>query len=301
MMPSPASKWGLVSIDGERAFLGKASSPDDFKVVGEDTSRAHSKTRRGGSSSSRFQRQRQLAELLFLRRVAEKAAKHFADVAHILVGGKADNKTRLLAELRPMERSRVLKSLTMDCDSSREACKRLAREIESSKRGLQAHHEQVVLKEFMDCLDRDLQESYCFGADQCNFALQLGAVKVLLLSKNCGLSQELEAMARATKASTVTVCPTTAVAHRFCHGVGMGALLRWPISHLELEEWCKDAERDSSTTDGSTADGSDAEDAAVGTSETAPDHCIHHSDLWYGWHCHACGTTVPHPSRSLPQ
>jgi hypothetical protein len=115
----------------------------------------------------------------------------------------------------------------------------------------------------MDCLDRDLQDSYCCGADQCVRALQLGAVQSLLLSESCSRSEELRALASATRASTVTVSPTTAAGHRFCQGIETGALLRWPIAELDLEDWCKDTKSDASTTDeDSEIDGSDAETEA---------------------------------------
>jgi len=243
--------YGLVVVDGDEATLGAAEAPAPGSSACTSVSKlAHlsanigSRTRRGGQSAARYARHRDGAELAFVRRVAEHAEALLGTSSGLVVAGRADLKRRLLEELSPGLRGRVVAIVDLACSAGAEGLRQAALRVpEAAERSRRQMAERAVTH-FLDLLERPEPAAgvaACYGEAHTAAALRLGAVEQLLLAKaaqpsTCFGMEVLKELAAASGASILEIEARTAAEHRFCQGFGVGGCLRWPVDPALLEE-----------------------------------------------------------------
>lgn len=273
-----APAYGIVAIDGSEASIGTAkglgtSSSRVVASLAHLTSGTASRTRRGGQSALRYSRLREEADLAFLRRVAERAAALLVDVRGLVVAGKADAKRRLIPELSPALRSRIICVLDLPCGADTEGLRRAAlgaQAAANADRGKEA--EEALSRFFEQAAQPSSPEEalVCYGWAQTAAALRLGAVRTLLVGagapgpdgapkpdggENAGGWKALSGL-HGTEVVEVAGCSEKG-AH-FCHAFAVGGCLRWPLDP-ELLEGAEGAEDADGPEETEGVDGSDAD------------------------------------------
>lgn len=229
--------YGLLVIDGSDAAFGKVQGLGISMATGPVVSElghldAHiaGRTRRGGQSALRYSRLRDGSELAFLRKVAERAAALFTDVHGIIIGGKADMKHKLIAELSERLQKQVVCTVDLSCDAGSEALRQAA--LRAAGSVASAEHSSVD-KELRRFFDLTMKVSMCcYGEEHTLQALEMGAVEHLLLSVDLKTTlpvDDWKALAELYSTDVVEIHPRTELASRFCQSFGIGGCLRWPL------------------------------------------------------------------------
>eukprot|EP00931_Biecheleriopsis_adriatica_P046864 TRINITY_DN26963_c0_g1_i1.p1 TRINITY_DN26963_c0_g1~~TRINITY_DN26963_c0_g1_i1.p1 ORF type:complete len:350 (-),score=80.33 TRINITY_DN26963_c0_g1_i1:108-1157(-) len=270
--------YGILVLDGSDAAFGKvqglgvsvAAGPV-ISEIGHLDAHIAGRTRRGGQSALRYSRLRDGSELAFLKKVAERAAALFTDVHGIIIGGKADMKHKLIAELSEHLQKQVVCTVDLSCDAGSEALRQAALQAAGS---VASGEYSSVDKELNHFFDLTMKGSMCcYGEDHTLQALEMGAVKHLLVS--AGLETTLsvddwKALAELYSTEVVEIHPRTELACRFCQSFGVGGCLRWPLD-LQLgedeEEQDEKPQEDEKSREESP-DGVDCEN--ISTANTAP-------------------------------
>jgi len=258
---------GLLLIDGSEAVLGQVGrSERHAQKVARITSSIASRTRRGGSSAGRFARKRDGAELAFLRRVVEKVLALLGHTDSLIIGGNAGMKNKLLRELPLQLRVKVLYLVNLDSSSSSGNLQKLARQFHAS--AAQADHADThcCVQHFFESIEQST-DSCCYGEEETKYALTMGAVRQLLINRdlycNNQYGESYLKLATQTRADVIAVSPISEIEHRFCQGIRIGGVLRWPVpaydSQLDeqdsdIDECEPDADARDDTSDVSTTD-----------------------------------------------
>jgi hypothetical protein len=242
-----APAYGIVVVDGSGATFGTARGLTAVPtVVGHTKAVISSNSRKGGQSAKRFDHLHEESALAFLRQVAEKMGKSLQHVNKLIVAGKADMKQRLVRELPPAMRAKVVCVIDISCDANADGLRQAvfsARNLDVVKADELSHVEQAV-KEFLDLTNISF-EMCCYGASMTATAMEMGAVSKLLVSKAHdhddndidGRSiQDWKAMAKLYGAQVIEVEPRSTQATQFCTNYGIGACLRWPVDFNLLDE-----------------------------------------------------------------
>mmetsp|Transcript_126443 Transcript_126443/g.393538 ORF Transcript_126443/g.393538 Transcript_126443/m.393538 type:complete len:421 (-) Transcript_126443:138-1400(-) len=245
--------YGVVVVDGGEATLGvlqatpAGAAPEPAAKLSHLSANIASRTRRGGQSAARYSRSRDGEELAFLRKVAEAVGEAFGDVRGLLVGGRADLKRRLLAELPDPMRARVSLVVDLPCRADarglQQTAARLGEVVEAQKR----QETEVAVARFMELVQQaggcEAATTVCYGSVETEAALRLGVVEELLVASESvagggfsGPSVVWRELAAASGASLVQVVPTTDLALRFSEGFGVGAVLRYAVEPDLLQE-----------------------------------------------------------------
>lgn len=243
-----AHAYGIIVVDGSDACIGTAKglgvvsrSSCSVKVMASISSTTAARTRRGGQSALRYARNREIADLAFLRKVAERAGTLLADVRGIVLAGKADAKQRLLPELPESLRKHVICTLDLPCkagvDGLRLAAVRAASAADSDY-GREAREALNCFMERIAMPDDVSGTTYCYGKAQTVAALSLGAVEILLISAENEDFDELSNLASSHGASVFEVDDSSVQGSQFCNSFIMGGCLRWPVDLelLDIEE-----------------------------------------------------------------
>jgi hypothetical protein len=238
--------YGMIVIDGDEATLGSIVAGTSFDgqlfKIAHMTANIASRTRRGGQSAARYSRNRDGEELAFLRKVAEKMVGAFGDVRHILVGGRADMKRKLVAQLPHSMRDRLARIVELPCHADMDGLKKLSAHMQEVAELDKNQEQELALGRFMDSIDRtDMHDLtlVCYGETQTLAALKMGIVEELFLAMDSAgshdRSHQWRELAAATGASVIDVHPKTSQSTRFCTGIGVGACLRYAVDTNLME------------------------------------------------------------------
>eukprot|EP00928_Gymnodinium_smaydae_P084521 TRINITY_DN6778_c0_g2_i2.p1 TRINITY_DN6778_c0_g2~~TRINITY_DN6778_c0_g2_i2.p1 ORF type:complete len:377 (+),score=52.69 TRINITY_DN6778_c0_g2_i2:363-1493(+) len=244
--------YGIVVIDGNEASIGLAEvAPSTTQAIDDVTtttlvhltSTTASRTRRGGSSASRFARARDLEELTFLRKVVEQLTT-LDDIRGFVLAGKADMKRKLLSQLPNELRSRVEKVVDIDVQAAPASIRKIAlQHLALTMSNSHCLHVDVIVQHFLDVVaSADLQVKATYGEEETAKAFNLGAVEKLIVSCRHSERKTWENLAAAWNAEAIVVDPCTHVSEQFCKGYGVGALLRWSLEPdlLEMADGIRD-------------------------------------------------------------
>lgn len=236
--------YGVVVLDGDEATWGVVQPHPESVVrscsvtkVGHATANIASRTRRGGSSSARYGRNRDGEELAFLRKVAEQVSRELGDLRGIIIGGRADMKRKLLRELPLVTQERVLPLVDLACGAGLEGLRALAARVPQIASEVRQQEVDDHVARFLDLVAQtSLNEApcICYGEAETRAALHLGAVERLLVEHRSGAAWL--ALATSLGAAVTEVRPVSELAQRFCAGFRVGALLRYAVDPALLEE-----------------------------------------------------------------
>jgi len=251
-----APAYGLLVVDGSDAAIGTArglgadGGPSGCPVVqlARLSSGTASRTRRGGQSALRYSRLRDEADLAFLRRVAERAAALLGEAHGVVLAGKADAKRRLLPELPPGLRAKVLCLVDLPCGADAEGLRQAALRARAAASSDRSREAEGAVARFLELLVLPGDASgalHCYGARQTAAALRMGAVDTLLVAAGAAEAAggggataggDLRALADIHGTAVVEVSDRTEQGAQFCRAFGVGACLRWPVDPELLEE-----------------------------------------------------------------
>mmetsp|Transcript_22168 Transcript_22168/g.39876 ORF Transcript_22168/g.39876 Transcript_22168/m.39876 type:complete len:432 (-) Transcript_22168:355-1650(-) len=232
--------YGVVVIDGSEATIGMVRSATADSLSGavliplsRVTSNIASRTRRGGQSAPRFARARQNDELAFLRKVAATVSDELKNARGLVLGGKADVKRKLLAELPDFLRFRVQQIVDIDAGSGFPGLLMTARAVTDAAVHSRRLEVTGAVAHFMDLVSNGA-DLVCYGAEETAAALQLAAVEVLLVSSSLDRCR-WDDLAATSGAQVIVVSSETEMGHDFDTGFRVGAVLRWKVDAQLLE------------------------------------------------------------------
>lgn len=262
-------RYGVIVVDGKSAVFGVLQGSTRH-VLGEFSVALPNKHSRGGQSQNRFARLREEKVHEYLKKVAETAAKHFLsqhvpNVVGLILAGSAGLKD----DLRKHSRfdKRLNKIVLQSVDVAYGGRRGFAQAIEESLETIgnqKLLHEKRVLEEFFEHMTRDTGR-YCFSAENTTQALEMGAVKALIVSEGldldrCELDDGSVHFCQKSQASLFSgvvakreslfewfcenyqsfgcqleiVSDQTGVGKQFFEGFGgLGGLLRWEVAALK--------------------------------------------------------------------
>jgi len=259
-----AHAYGIIVVDGSDACIGTAKglgmasrSGCSLKVMANISSTTAAKTRRGGQSALRYARNREIADLAFLRKVAERASTLLADVRGIVLAGKADAKHRLLPQLAEPLRKSVICTLDLPCNAGVEGLRLAAIRAASAADSDYGCEAREALKCFMErvAMTDDVSGiTCCYGKVQTVAALSLGAVEILLISAESEDVEDLTKLANIHGTPVHEVDDSSAQGSQFCNSFVMGGCLRWPLDPESLDmEYMNDGQRNDDDEDSTSA------------------------------------------------
>lgn len=278
-MATSLAVCGVVVIDGTKATLG--STIEDrigVQKAGQVTNLALSRTRRGGSSASRFARKRDGANLGFLRRVVEKMHCSLTHAGAFIVGGKADMKHKLMKEMPLSLRSKVQLVVPYDGDSDEAGLRALARHVHVVRHQAHMNDSSTCLHEFASRYERPGDSLCCWGPSQTLMALRMGSVQCLLLAdshRGGAVGEDLQSLAHASGASVFKITPETEAGALFCKGFCIGGILRWSMDLDDLE-----VPSESSSEDDMPCKMQDETMSVASTADTANDSWAQSASAW---------------------
>jgi len=239
--------YGVVAIDGDEATLGvvvsaTGASKVEVSKVAHFSANIASRTRRGGQSATRYSRNRDGEELAFLRKVAQASLDAFGDVRGVLLGGRGDMKSKLLAEFSPSLRQATARMVDLACHAGVEGLQKVASHIgEVAKEGAQ-QVEEYAIGHFFELVDQTCKGTnivVCYGEEETLAALKMGVVHQLLLASSyrgslCSRA-EMVKLAAASGSSLLEVSARSEATCRFCDSYKIAALLRHAVDPCLLE------------------------------------------------------------------
>mmetsp|Transcript_19230 Transcript_19230/g.36063 ORF Transcript_19230/g.36063 Transcript_19230/m.36063 type:complete len:328 (+) Transcript_19230:459-1442(+) len=259
---------GVVTVDGSEASLGKTqlgSSRSPVVPLSHLRSNLKGRTRRGGQSAPRFGRTRDAEELEFLREVAEQVESQLAGASHLVLGGKADMKRKLLKQLAPTMQQRVLAVVDLNCGADRDSLRQAALRAPDPA----GHSEESAVKKFLQEVKLG---GGVYGRVQTTKALELGAVGTLLLAAD-GPPCEVQSFLKLAEEQGTPCLLVSAVSEDsacFCSSFAVGGLLRWdPTVELMEEGEEQEAETEEGEATPLTTEDSDSESTEQPTEEVS--------------------------------
>jgi len=239
-----SGSYGLLVVERGGAALGLTAG-DGVTVVETIDSDVMGKTKAGGQSADRFERDRERQKEAFFETVADEARRAFlgehdaesasaeATVEGLLLGG-----TTVTAEdfregdhLDHRLREKLVDTFSVEYASEqglRELAQKAADRIEDEER----RETEAALDRFFEALHDGDGEAIVYGRDSVGDALEYGAVETLLVSGDEPIAEIRELRERATEeGGDCLVVPADferGVQFRDGFG-GVGAVLRFPI------------------------------------------------------------------------
>lgn len=178
--------FGYVICDGQDCLISMIQG-NEKKKVSSHASLAKSRSRRGGSSSGRFQRGRTEAEHAFVKKICEGMTAAFLNedgtpnVSGIVIAGKANVKSLVMSCEQLDKRIRSIVCAVLDIQHS--GAEGLAEAVEKSENQRSGKlHTNVAesLAEFDDMINNN-PDLCCFGVDDITAALKAKAIKILFM------------------------------------------------------------------------------------------------------------------------
>jgi peptide chain release factor subunit 1 len=225
--------FGLLVMDRKEAAIGMLEGKR-IEVFQKMTSGVPSKVRAGGQSSQRFHRITEGLTKEFYKRIAEEMKKIFFEkpkLKGILVGGPVPTKDEFIEGeyLATKLREKVIG--VRDIGNSDESG--LKDLVEASKDILASQEivkEKKLLEKFFDTLGKT-PDMVVYDEKSIRKALQYGAVKTLILSKNIEkvLLKDLKNLAQNISSNVEIVSVDTTEGEQFLNLSGIGAILRFKV------------------------------------------------------------------------
>ncbi len=170
-------------------------------------------------------------------------------------------KYKLVAELPPSLRRRISCMVSLSCSASWTGLQKAASQVSGTSKQHLPKLEGDVVEEFLKRIQAvDATTEVCYGEAETARALEMGAVKQLLISDDCTNLEKWKTRAISCGSQTTQIQSATD-SSVFCKGYKIGAFLRWRmnLSMEEMEEMTNiDAE--SSESEASTATPTSLED-----------------------------------------
>lgn len=178
-------RFGFIIMDGNGTLFGVLSG-DTREVLHKFMVDLPKKHGRGGQSALRFSRLRDEKRHNYIRKVAELAVQMFIvqdklNVSGIVLAGSADFKTELLQSdlLDPRLQAKVIKvvDISYGGESGFNQAIELSAEALTNVKHVQ---EKKLIQSYFNEVSQDTGK-YCFGVNDTLKALELGAVKTLIV------------------------------------------------------------------------------------------------------------------------
>ncbi len=225
--------YGLIVIDRREGTLGLLKGTNIVELAGF-TSNVPGKTTKGGQSQQRYARLRDIAAAEFFKRVGSAANKEFFEMKElkgILLGGPGPTKEDFMKGdyLHTALKNKIIgvKDLSYTgsfglnelVDKSHDV---LANEV--------IVEEKKVMQEFYQKLATE-SDKVSYGKEEVRKALELGAVKVLLLSEEIeeNDTEEFEKLAEASNTDVKIISSETREGTQLKELGGFAAILRFPV------------------------------------------------------------------------
>ncbi|KAL7673648.1 hypothetical protein ACOME3_008501 [Neoechinorhynchus agilis] len=187
------TRFGFIVIDGNGALFGTLQG-NARNVLTRFTVDLPKKHGRGGQSALRFARLRMEKRHNYIRKVAETAVTCYisndrVNCSGIVLAGSADFKTELSQSdmFDPRLQSRVIKivDISYGGDNGFNQAIELASECLQNVKFIQ---EKKLINRYFDEISRD-SGLYCFGIEDTLYALQSGAVEILIVWENLDINR----------------------------------------------------------------------------------------------------------------
>ena len=184
--------FGFIIIDGNGTLFATLSG-NNKTIVSQFTVTLPKKHGRGGQSALRFARLRLEARHNYIRKVAETAthcfiSKNICNVKGIIIAGSAELKKQLydsqLFDKRLHERVLKLIDTSYGGENGFNQAIELASDIMGSMKMIQ---EKKILTDFFSEISQDTGK-YCFGIRDINYALEMGAIEILIIDQDLDLN-----------------------------------------------------------------------------------------------------------------
>lgn len=230
----PSEMYGLVVLERGRAALGRLVG-DRIVSIRTFESQVMEKSRAGGQSAQRFERERNRQKHEFFEQVADAAEQTFLDeptVDGVLLGGT----TITVDEFQQGDylhhelRNRILDVYPIEY-ATKQGLSQLVERAEDVLSDAERRREREALDRFFTALGQDGDVAY--GAEETRTALDYGAVDVLLVSdaRPPAEIRELEAATTDQGGECLVVSTDTDRGAQFDTAFGgLGALLRFRIN-----------------------------------------------------------------------
>jgi len=174
--------------------------------------------------------------------VAEASLDALGDVRGLILGGRGDLKSKLLAEFPPALRQATVRVVDLACHAGMDGLQKVATHIgEVAEEGAAQVVESLAAR-FFDLVSQTSTGSatvVCYGEEETLVALKMGVVDRLLVANThigrlCGRA-ELAQLAADSGTAFVDVKARTETTCRFCDSFRIAALLRHQVDPLLLE------------------------------------------------------------------
>ena len=233
--------YGYIIVDGNGYLFGTLAGTYR-RVILKATVDLPKKHNKGGQSSVRFGRIREEKRQNYVRKVAEEANRVFLEMSKnsnfkgLIIAGSADFKNVLFASeiLDPRIKNLVLRVIDVSYGGDngfQHAIRQSAQIITNSK----FTEETIAIEEFMEEIRKD-SGLFCFGEKQLRYAIELGAVKKVIVWEQLDIIEWLSACEYKQSYEIKIVTNCTGLGEQFIQGFGgIGGILRYPIVE-EIEE-----------------------------------------------------------------
>jgi peptide chain release factor subunit 1 len=221
-----ADSYGLVVVERGRAAIGVLDSGRVVNVR-EIESQVMGKTKAGGQSQARFERERERQKHEFFLDVAETATNTFGgyDARGVVIGGTLDTAKEFSREYTGYDWN-VLGTYSVDHGDE----EGLSELVERAAKAI-LDEEEGDIRELVQTFLRGVRDgSAAYGKDEVLRKLERGAVDTLLLSTSLESDEisRLSSEAESLGGETVVIDPSFEEAEMFDNiSGGYGALLRW--------------------------------------------------------------------------
>ena len=153
-------------------------------------------------------------------------------------------KYKLVPELSPTLRTKILRITTLNCNAGLLGLRKAAAQVADARENQMQISETNAVQRFLSYLQEHPTWT-CYGEAETRNALELGAVKELLIDCRENIGGWLQ-QSRACGSTVRQVQATTDSGDFFCRHFRVAGLLRWPVQFLdEVEE--SDSDSDVST------------------------------------------------------
>ena len=143
-------------------------------------------------------------------------------------------KHKLVAQLPPLLRRRISCIVSLSCSANWIGLQKAASKVSVARKQHVQRLEGDVVDEFMKCAEASdtSYEWICYGEAETEQALDMGAVKLLLICDDHKNLQKWTKMASSCGSDTTRIQATSDSSAMFCRGYKIGAFLRWPVKPL---------------------------------------------------------------------
>jgi peptide chain release factor subunit 1 len=230
-----SATYGLVVVERGGAAIGRLEG-DRVEAVETIESEVMGKTKAGGQSADRFERDRDRQKEEFFQEVADEAERAFLEDGDFAVDGLLVGGTTVTVDqftdgdyLDHRLRDATVGGAFSVEYASEQGLQQLAEKGRDAVADAEEQSVRETLERFREALHEDGEVVY--GEELVDEALEYDAVETLLVSGNRGLEtiHEYEERAAGEGGEVVVVPPENEEGARFDETFGVAALLRFPV------------------------------------------------------------------------